>query len=105
MQQRIQSGTTGSPARGLAYTAFTRMLAGEFGNFGIIANCIAPGRIDTPMASGAGSEVNNRYVSVIPVGRIGTPDDVAVAVSYLASDSAGFVTGVRLDLNGGHFMA
>lgn len=107
-----QAGRTKSLVAGSHYAAskagligFTRTLAGEVGSFGITANCIAPGRIDTPMASEAGSEVNARYVSTIPVGRIGTPDDVGAAVSYLASDEAGFVTGVCLDLNGGHFMA
>jgi 3-oxoacyl-[acyl-carrier protein] reductase len=107
-----QAGRTKSMVAGSHYAAskagligFTRTLAGEVGPFGITANCIAPGRIDTPMASEAGSEVNARYVSTIPVGRIGTPDDVGAAVSYLASDAAGFVTGVCLDLNGGHFMA
>lgn len=107
-----QAGRTRSQVAGSHYSAskagligFTRTLAGEVGSFGITANCIAPGRIDTPMASEAGSEANARYVSMIPVGRIGTPDDVGAAVSYLASEEAGFVTGVCLDLNGGHFMA
>lgn len=107
-----QAGRTKSQVAGSHYAAskagligFTRTLAGEVGPFGITANCIAPGRIDTPMASEAGSEVNERYVSTIPVGRIGSPADIAAAVSYLASDNAGFVTGVCLDLNGGHFMA
>lgn len=107
-----QAGRTRSQVAGSHYSAskagligFTRTLAGEVGAFGITANCIAPGRIDTPMASEAGSEVNARYLSAIPVGRIGTPDDVGAAVSYLASDSAGFVTGICLDLNGGHFMS
>lgn len=106
-----QAGRTKSQVAGSHYSAskagligFTRTLAGEVGPFGITANCIAPGRIDTPMASEAGSEVNARYVSTIPVGRIGTPDDVGAAVAYLASEEAGFVTGVCLDLNGGHFM-
>lgn len=107
-----QAGRTRSQVAGSHYSAskaglmgFTRTLAGEVGPFGITANSIAPGRIDTPMASEAGSAVNERYLSAIPVGRIGTPDDVGAAVSYLASDEAGFVTGVCLDLNGGHFMA
>lgn len=107
-----QAGRTRSQVAGSHYSAskagligFTRTLAGEVGPFGITANCIAPGRIDTPMASEAGSEVNARYVGTIPVGRIGTPDDIGAAVAYLASEEAGFVTGVCLDVNGGHFMA
>lgn len=107
-----QAGRTKSMVAGSHYSAskagligFTRTLAGEVGPFGITANAIAPGRIDTPMASEAGADVNARYTSTIPVGRIGTPDDVAAAVAYLTSEEAGFVTGACLDLNGGHFMA
>lgn len=107
-----QAGRTKSMVAGSHYSAskagligFTRTLAGEVGPFGITANAIAPGRIDTPMASEAGADVNARYTSTIPVGRIGTPDDIAAAVAYLTSEEAGFVTGACLDLNGGHFMA
>lgn len=84
--------------------AFSRTLAGEVGHDGITVNCIAPGRIDTPMAATAGAEVNTAYVKTIPVGRIGTPADVAEAVAYFASDATGFVTGTVMDVNGGHFM-
>lgn len=107
-----QAGRTRSQVAGAHYAAskagligFTRTLAGEAGTLGITANCIAPGRIDTPMASEAGAEVNQRFVSGIPVGRVGLPEEVAAAAAYLASDEAAFVTGVCLDLNGGHFMA
>lgn len=107
-----QAGRTRSQVAGAHYAAskagligFTRTLAGECGASGITANCIAPGRIDTPMASGATADVNQRFVSGIPVGRIGLPEEVAAAAAYLISDEAAFVTGVCLDLNGGHFMA
>ncbi|KJS20648.1 MAG: 3-oxoacyl-ACP reductase [Hoeflea sp. BRH_c9] len=107
-----QAGRTRSQVAGSHYSAskagligFTRTLAGEVGPFGITANSIAPGRIDTPMAAEAGSEANERYLSAIPAGRLGTPDDIGAAVSYFASEEAGFVTGVCLDVNGGHFMA
>lgn len=84
--------------------AFSRTLAGEVGHDGITVNCIAPGRIDTPMAATAGADVNTAYVKTIPVGRIGTPEDVAQAVAYFAADATGFVTGTVMDVNGGHFM-
>lgn len=107
-----QAGRTKSQIAGAHYSAskagligFTRTLAGEVGPFGITANCIAPGRIESPMAAMAGGEVNARYASAIPVGRLGTATDIAAATAYLASEEAGFVTGVCLDLNGGHFMA
>lgn len=84
--------------------AFSRTLAGEVGHDGITVNCIAPGRIDTPMAATAGADVNTAYVKTIPVGRIGTPEDVAQAVAYFAAEATGFVTGTVMDVNGGHFM-
>lgn len=106
-----QAARTGSKVAGAHYAAskagligFSRTLAGEVGSDGITVNCIAPGRIQTPMAAIAGSGVNDAYVQTIPVGRIGTAGDVAHAVAYLASDQAGFVTGTVMDVNGGHFM-
>jgi 3-oxoacyl-[acyl-carrier protein] reductase len=84
---------------------FSRVLAAEVGGAGICVNSIAPGRIMTPLAAVAGEEVNNRYISLIPVGRLGEPDDIASVASFLASDDAAFVTGAVIDVNGGSFMA
>ncbi len=106
-----QAGRTRSELSGAHYGAskaglasLARTLACEVGELGITVNSVAPGRIDTPMAQTVSHEVNERYRAGIPVRRFGTPDDVAAAVSYLASDHAGFVTGVTLDVNGGAFM-
>ncbi|CEJ12273.1 3-oxoacyl-[acyl-carrier-protein] reductase FabG [bacterium YEK0313] len=106
-----QAGRTRSQIAGSHYAAskagligFSRTLAAEVGADGITVNCIAPGRIETPMAATAGADVNRAYVSQIPVARIGHPGDIASAVSFLASDEAGFITGATLDVNGGHFM-
>ena len=60
-----------------------------------------PGQIDTGMT---GAAANAAYLPRIPVGRIGLPQDIAAAVSYLASDAASFVTGATLDVTGGSFM-
>jgi 3-oxoacyl-[acyl-carrier protein] reductase len=83
---------------------FSRSLAGEVGRDGITVNCIAPGRILTPMSEAAGEEVNEAYKGRIPVGRLGTVEDVAAACAYLASEDAGFLTGTVLDVTGGSFM-
>jgi 3-oxoacyl-[acyl-carrier protein] reductase len=82
----------------------TRAIAAEMGPSGITANAVAPGRILTEMASQAGPEVNRRYAEQIPVRRLGTTDEVASAILYLASEEAGFVNGAVLDVNGGFYM-
>jgi 3-oxoacyl-[acyl-carrier protein] reductase len=107
-----QAGRTRARIAGSHYAAskagligFSRSLAGEVGAYGITVNCIAPGRIETPMAAVASDEVNRAFLSQVPMGRIGTPDDIAATVSFLASDGAGYITGATIDVNGGHFMA
>ncbi|MEP2437277.1 MULTISPECIES: SDR family oxidoreductase [Alphaproteobacteria] len=106
-----QAARTRSLIAGFHYSAakaglvgFSRSLAADVGPAGITVNCIAPGRIDTPMAAVAGDDVNAAYAKAIPVGRVGTCEEIAAAVSYFASEDAGFVTGTVLDVNGGHFM-
>lgn len=106
-----QAARTRSIVAGFHYAAskaglvgFSRTLAAEVGPAGITVNCIAPGRIETPMVAEAGSAVNAAYVSSIPAGRIGVPADIAAAAAYYASEEASFVTGTVLDVNGGHFM-
>lgn len=85
---------------------FSRVLAGEVGEFGITVNCVSPGRIKTAMAATFTDEaaVDQRYIVRTPMRRVGTTADVAAAVSYLASDAASFVTGTVLDVTGGFFM-
>lgn len=84
--------------------ALARTLATEVGQHGITVNSLAPGRIDTAMIASSHAGPNDQYTSRIPVGRLGTPEEVAAAAAYLASDEAGFITGVTLDVNGGVFM-
>lgn len=84
---------------------FSRVLANEVGADGIRVNCIAPGRILTPLATVAGETVNNGYIKQIPLGRLGTPEDIARVASFLASDDIDYVTGTVIDVNGGSFMA
>ena len=89
---------------------FTKTLAIELGKFGITANCVAPGYIDTDMlretAERAGitlDELHAQALPNIPVGRMGTPDDIAAAVSFFARGEASFVTGQTLYVGGGPF--
>ncbi len=86
--------------------AFSRVLAGEVGRYGMTANCIAPARIETAlsMASSNAQELSRIYVARTPVGRIGVPDDVAAAAAYLASDQSGYMNGAIMDLTGGYYM-
>lgn len=106
-----QAGRTRTDIAGGHYAAskagmmgLTRVLATEGGKYGLTANAIAPGRIETPMAAEAGAAVNAAYLERIPVGRLGTPDDIGAAAAFLASREAGFINGITLDVNGGAFM-
>lgn len=79
---------------------FTKSLAREFGPYGVTVNAVSPGIIDTEMAK----TVLKRRKASIPLGRIGTPEDVANAVLFLVSDEASYITGEILDVNGGLLM-
>jgi 3-oxoacyl-[acyl-carrier protein] reductase len=83
----------------------TRAAARDLAPYGITVNCIAPGRILSKMTGPPDSAVNRAALSRIPVGRFGTADEVADMVAYLASPSAGFVTGATIDMTGGEFAA
>jgi 3-oxoacyl-[acyl-carrier protein] reductase len=83
----------------------TRHLAGCYAADGITVNSIAPGRIDTPLSNTSSEAVKAKAAVLIPVGRFGTPDEIAAATLFLASDGAAYITGACLDINGGVFMA
>jgi len=80
---------------------FTKSVAREVGAFGITANVVAPGLIETEMVAAMPEDAKQRSLSEIVVGRLGTPDDVAAAVSFLASDRARHITGIVLQVDGG----
>lgn len=83
----------------------TKCLAREGALFGITANAIAPGQIDTDMTSQVLQRRSRRELEqAIPLGRIGTPEDVAAGALFLASEEAGYITGAVLDINGGLLM-
>src|SRR2546426_2814327 len=83
--------------------ALARSIAGEFGRDGITANCVAPGYIDTAMAALHGEQKNVEIAKNIPLGRAGTPQEVAAAIAFLASEEAGYMTGAGIDVHGGGF--
>lgn len=84
---------------------FTRALAQEVGSRGITVNAVAPGFIDTDMTRNLGEAQRDAMVSGTALGRMGTPDDVAGVVAFLASDAAAYVTGETVHVNGGLYFA
>ncbi len=87
-----------------AIVGLTRHLAGELGPFNIKVNAVAPGRIETPMVTAVGEEVNSTFIVDTPLGRLGTPQEVADVVEFLASEQSHFVTGQVIDVSGGWLM-
>jgi 3-oxoacyl-[acyl-carrier protein] reductase len=83
---------------------FTKALALEVASRGITVNAVAPGLIETDMTRALTGSAHEAWASKIPLGRLGTPDDVAAAVCFLASDAAAYITGQVLAVNGGMYM-
>ncbi|PLX62833.1 acetoacetyl-CoA reductase [Sedimenticola selenatireducens] len=83
---------------------FTKALALEGATKGITVNAIAPGYVETDMVRAVPAEVLQKIIRTIPVGRLGQPEDIARSVLFLVDDSAGFITGSTLSINGGQHM-
>jgi 3-oxoacyl-[acyl-carrier protein] reductase len=83
----------------------TKSLARELGSRNITVNCVAPGFIDTDMTRALPEQSRSALLAQIPLGRLGSVDEVAAAVAYLASPAAGYVTGSVLHVNGGMYMS
>lgn len=84
---------------------FSKALAKEVGSRGITVNVVAPGFIDTDMTKDLPEAHKATLLSQIPAGRLGQPDEIAAAVTFLASEAAGYISGETLHVNGGMFMS
>ena len=102
--QQGQFGQTNYAAAKAGIIGFTKSLAIETAQKGITVNAIAPGYIKTEMVEAVKPEIIDKIIARIPVGRLGSPEDVANAVSFLASEKTGFMTGSTITLNGGQYL-
>jgi 3-oxoacyl-[acyl-carrier protein] reductase len=84
---------------------FSRALAKELGSRNITVNTVAPGFIDTDMTKNLPGASKDAMLSQIPLARLGEPGEIADVVSFLVSDSAGYITGETIHVNGGMYMA
>lgn len=103
-------GASGNPGQAnycaskAGVAGMTRSLARELGSRNITVNCVAPGFIATDMTEGLPEAQKAALTAQIPLGRLGSPEDIAEAVAFLASPAAGYITGTELHVNGGMFM-
>ncbi|MEO5766230.1 MAG: 3-oxoacyl-ACP reductase FabG [Casimicrobiaceae bacterium] len=98
------AGQANYAAAKAAVVGFTKSLAQEVGSRGITVNCVAPGFIDTDMTRALSEAQRTALLGRIPLGKLGTPQDVADAVAFLAGPRAAYITGATLHVNGGMLM-
>jgi 3-oxoacyl-[acyl-carrier protein] reductase len=104
-------GASGNPGQAnyaaakAGVAGMTRALAREVGSRNVTVNCVAPGFIATDMTEGLSDAQRAALLAQVPVGRLGSAEEVANAVAFLASPGAGYITGEQLHVNGGMFMA
>jgi len=99
------AGQSNYSATKAGISGFSRSLAKEVGSRGITVNTVAPGFIDTDMTKNLPEANKQAMLSQIPLSRLGSPDEIAAVVSFLISDSAGYITGETIHVNGGMYMA
>ena len=97
-----QSETAAYTASKAGLVNLTRTLAVEFAGEGIRVNAVSPGYIETPLLDGLDEATKDHLTSLHPVGRLGEPEEIAKAVTFLASDDASFITGANLLVDGGY---
>lgn len=103
--QKGQMGQTNYSAAKAGMIGFTRALAQEGAFKGVTVNAVAPGYIATDMVAAMSEDVLKKITGQIPVGRLGTPEEIGDCVAFLADDNAGFITGAVLTANGGQYIA
>jgi 3-oxoacyl-[acyl-carrier protein] reductase len=99
------AGQTNYAAAKAGMAGFTKSLASEVGSRNITVNCIAPGFIDTDMTAELPEEIKVQMLARIPLGRLGSPNEIAATVAFLASPSAAYITGETIHVNGGMYMS
>ncbi len=103
--QTGQFGQTNYSAAKAGVHGFSMALARETARKGITVNTVSPGYCDTPMVAAVSTEIRAQIIAGIPIGRLGSPADIARAVAFLSADDAGYITGANLPVNGGYFMS
>lgn len=103
--EKGQFGQANYSAAKAGIYGFTKAIAQEGARKGVTVNAVSPGYIDTPMVRQVPENVLNSIVEGIPVGRLGQPEEIARAVTFLTADDAGFITGTNLSVNGGQYMS
>lgn len=102
--QKGQFGQTNYAATKAGIHGFTMSLAQEVARKGITVNTIAPGYVATDMVMAVPEDIRNKIISGIPVGRFGTPEEIAALVGFIASEKSAYITGSEIAINGGQHM-
>jgi len=103
--EKGQFGQANYSAAKAGIYGFTKAIAQEGARKGVTVNAVSPGYIDTPMVRQVPEKVLDAIVEGIPVGRLGQPEEIARAVTFLTAEDAGFITGTNLSVNGGQYMS
>ena len=101
---RGQFGQTNYSAAKAGILGFTKALALEVMRKGVTVNAVSPGYVNTEMVAAIREDVKQQIVAQIPAGRLGSPDEIADSVAFLASEKAAYITGANISVNGGLHM-
>jgi acetoacetyl-CoA reductase len=102
--QKGQFGQANYAAAKAGMHGFTMSLAQEVAKKGITVNTVSPGYVGTKMVMAVPEDIRNKIIAQIPVGRLATPEEIAHAITFLAAENSGFITGMNLAINGGQHM-